>query len=80
MGREVGITSRKGQPSRQRRPPKARPGPGSDRQAEALALRQEGLTFAQIGERLGVSRQRAAQLVQAAEGESVWKPPVESPQ
>jgi transposase-like protein len=33
---------------------------------EAARLRAEGLTYAQVGERLGVTKQRAAQLVRAA--------------
>ena len=36
---------------------------GSQAQVSALRLRDEGLTFAQIGAELGVSRQRAHQLV-----------------
>ena len=35
----------------------------SDRRAKALALRLSGLTYGQMGEKLGVSRQRAQQLV-----------------
>jgi hypothetical protein len=34
---------------------------------DVLALRAEGLTFAQIGERLGISRQRAFQIGQEAQ-------------
>ena len=35
----------------------------SDRALEALRLREIGLSFAQIGQKLGVTRQRAQQLV-----------------
>lgn len=37
-----------------------------DRSELALELRKEGLTYREIGERLGVSRQRALQLVERA--------------
>jgi len=37
-----------------------------DRSELALRLRKEGLTYREIGERLGVSRQRAFQLVERA--------------
>ena len=36
------------------------------RQAEALAMRIRGITFKAIGEKLGVTRARAYQLVQRA--------------
>ncbi|MCI0456921.1 MAG: hypothetical protein L0Z62_08080 [Gemmataceae bacterium] len=72
--RAVQAAIRATRPTRARRPLKARPGPGSDRQVEALALRQQGRTFAEIGAALGVTRQRAAQLVQAAEGEKARAP------
>jgi hypothetical protein len=69
--RAVQAVTRATRPPRSRRPLKGQPGPGSERQAHALALRQEGRTFAEIGQALGVTRQRAAQLVQLAEGESL---------
>jgi hypothetical protein len=39
----------------------------SERQAAAAQMRRDGLTFAEIGLRLGVSRQRAHQLVNQPE-------------
>jgi len=40
--------------------------PGSERPYQALALRSEGLSFAEIGRRMGVSRQRAHEMVNKA--------------
>ena len=43
-----------------------RPPTDADKLAAALKLRGEGLSFSQIGTRLGVTRARAFQLVKAA--------------
>lgn len=55
------------------RPPTPRPTPAAQmaatraaRQAEVLRMREEGLTFAAIGERLDISKQAAQQLYQKA--------------
>lgn len=42
-----------------------------DRQAQATALRDQGLTFAQIGEALGISRHAAAGLVRRARANGI---------
>jgi DNA invertase Pin-like site-specific DNA recombinase len=44
-----------------------RPPTSADRLRKALRLRQDGLSFSQIGEKLGVTRTRAFQLVKDAE-------------
>lgn len=40
----------------------------SDTELEVLALREKGLSYAAIGKKLGIVRQRAHQIAQAAEG------------
>jgi hypothetical protein len=53
--RERGLAERRGRPA------------GVDRQCVAVLLRARGLTLAQVGRELGVSRQRAHQLLGQAE-------------
>lgn len=42
------------------------------KEAQVLALRAEGLTYAEIGERLGVTKQRAWQIAKRREREAWW--------
>jgi DNA-directed RNA polymerase specialized sigma24 family protein len=45
------------------------------RQAEALGLHEEGLSYSQIGQRLGITRGAAAGLVRRARQNHVAAPP-----
>jgi hypothetical protein len=63
--------SRKGKPDRRSSPR----GVATTRQrGVALGMRRQGCTFTQIGEHLGVTRQRACQVVQAALRAAVREP------
>jgi hypothetical protein len=45
----------------------------SDRQIQAVALYADGLTYEQVGERLGVTRERARQMVSRAVTQAVLR-------